>query len=305
MKKEIENKLIDCIGIENVKLEEPMEKHTTFRIGGPADYFLCPQTAEELKAVIHVCKETGTPYFILGNGSNLLVSDKGYRGAVIQIWKNMSEVSVEDETKIRAQAGAQLSKIASCALEQSLEGFEFAAGIPGTLGGAVVMNAGAYGGEMKDILVSADLLTKDGEVVEVPVEEISLSYRHSRVMETGEVVLGVTLKLVSGEKEKIEAVMQELRQKRQEKQPLEFPSAGSTFKRPEGYFAGKLIMDAGLRGYRVGDAQVSEKHCGFVINRGQATAAEVEELMRRVQEKVEQEFQVRLEPEVRRLGEFS
>lgn len=142
MKKEIENKLIDCIGIENVKLEEPMEKHTTFRIGGPADYFLCPQTAEELKAVIHVCKETETPYFILGNGSNLLVSDKGYRGAVIQIWKNMSEVSVEDETKIRAQAGAQLSKIASCALEQSLEGFEFAAGIPGTLGGAVVMNAG-------------------------------------------------------------------------------------------------------------------------------------------------------------------
>lgn len=148
-------------------------------------------------------------------------------------------------------------------------------------------------------------MTKDGEVVEVPVEEISLSYRHSRVMETGEVVLGVTLKLESGEKEKIEAVMQELRQKRQEKQPLEFPSAGSTFKRPEGYFAGKLIMDAGLRGYRVGDAQVSEKHCGFVINRGQATAAEVEELMRRVQEKVEQEFRVRLEPEVRRLGEFS
>ena len=164
MKKEIENKLIDCIGIENVKLEEPMEKHTTFRIGGPADYFLCPQTAEELKAVIHVCKETGTPYFILGNGSNLLVSDKGYRGAVIQIWKNMSEVSVEDETKIRAQAGAQLSKIASCALEQSLEGFEFAAGIPGTLGGAVVMNAGAYGGEMKDVLVEATVLDTEGNV---------------------------------------------------------------------------------------------------------------------------------------------
>ena len=161
MKKEIENKLIDCIGIENVKLEEPMEKHTTFRIGGPADYFLCPQTAEELKAVIHVCKETGTPYFILGNGSNLLVSDKGYRGAVIQIWKNMSEVSVEDETKIRAQAGAQLSKIASCALEQSLEGFEFAAGIPGTLGGAVVMNAGAYGTDVEDMDTCLKLTYKE------------------------------------------------------------------------------------------------------------------------------------------------
>ena len=195
MKKEIENKLIDCIGIENVKLEEPMEKHTTFRIGGPADYFLCPQTAEELKAVIHVCKETGTPYFILGNGSNLLVSDKGYRGAVIQIWKNMSEVSVEDETKIRAQAGAQLSKIASCALEQSLEGFEFAAGIPGTLGGAVVMNAGAYGGEMKDIVEAVSYIDENGIIKSFKRDELNFSYRRSVFTDKEYIVTDVLFKL--------------------------------------------------------------------------------------------------------------
>ena len=286
-----------------IRLQEPMSRHTTFRIGGMAEIFLIP-TIKEAVDVIALCRAKKIPYTIIGNGSNLLVGDKGIPGVVIEFGVNASSIEVK-ENMIHAEAGALLSKVAHKALEASLGGMEFAAGIPGSIGGAVVMNAGAYGGEMKDILVSADLLNKDGEVVEVPVEEISLSYRHSRVMETGEVVLGVTLKLVSGEKEKIEAVMQELRQKRQEKQPLEFPSAGSTFKRPEGYFAGKLIMDAGLRGYRVGDAQVSEKHCGFVINRGQATAAEVEELMRRVQEKVEQEFQVRLEPEVRRLGEFS
>ena len=304
MKKEIENKLIDCIGIENVKLEEPMEKHTTFRIGGPADYFLCPQTAEELKAVIHVCKETGTPYFILGNGSNLLVSDKGYRGAVIQIWKNMSEVSVEDETKIRAQAGAQLSKIASCALEQSLEGFEFAAGIPGTLGGAVRMNAGAYGGEMKQVLESVEVMTADGEFLTIPVEEMGLAYRTSVVEQKNYIVLEAVISLEKGNPEKIKEVMDDLKEKRVTKQPLEYASAGSTFKRPEGYFAGKLIEDAGLRGFRVGDAQVSEKHCGFVINRGNASAAEVMELMRQVEDKVEENSGVRLEAEVRRIGEF-
>ena len=280
MKKEIENKLIDCIGIENVKLEEPMEKHTTFRIGGPADYFLCPQTAEELKAVIHVCKETGTPYFILGNGSNLLVSDKGYRGAVIQIWKNMSEVSVEDETKIRAQAGAQLSKIASCALEQSLEGFEFAAGIPGTLGGACVMNAGAYGGEMKDVLVRVTVLDEDDKIHVIEKDDLELGYRTSIIAKKGYTVLGAEIELQEGEKEAIRTRMNELKEKRVTKQPLEYPSAGSTFKRPEGYFAGKLVQDAGLRGFRVGDAMVSEKHCGFVINAGEATAAQVDELMK-------------------------
>ena len=304
MKKEIENKLIDCIGIENVKLEEPMEKHTTFRIGGPADYFLCPQTAEELKAVIHVCKETETPYFILGNGSNLLVSDKGYRGAVIQIWKNMSEVSVEDETKIRAQAGAQLSKIASCALEQSLEGFEFAAGIPGTLGGACVMNAGAYGGEMKDVLVRVTVLDEDDKIRVIEKEDLELGYRTSIIAKKGYTVLGAEIELQEGEKEAIRTRMNELKEKRVTKQPLEYPSAGSTFKRPEGYFAGKLVQDAGLRGFRVGDAMVSEKHCGFVINAGEATAAQVDELMKQVSAKVREQFGVTLEPEVKRLGEF-
>ena len=304
MKKEIENKLIDCIGIENVKLEEPMEKHTTFRIGGPADYFLCPQTAEELKAVIHVCKETGTPYFILGNGSNLLVSDKGYRGAVIQIWKNMSKVSVEDETKIRAQAGAQLSKIASCALEQSLEGFEFAAGIPGTLGGAVVMNAGAYGGEMKDVLTSVRVMTEEGEIMELPAEELGLGYRTSIIPEKRYIVLGAVISLTEGKKEEIKAQMDDLRQKRVSKQPLEYPSAGSTFKRPEGYFAGKLIQDSGLKGFTVGGAQVSEKHSGFVINKGNATAADVMELIRQVTAKVKEDTGVTMEPEVKQIGEF-
>lgn len=304
MKKEIENKLIDCIGIENVKLEEPMEKHTTFRIGGPADYFLCPQTAEELKAVIHVCKETGTPYFILGNGSNLLVSDKGYRGAVIQIWKNMSEVSVEDETKIRAQAGAQLSKIASCALEQSLEGFEFAAGIPGTLGGAVVMNAGAYGGEMKDVLKEVTVMTAAGEILVLPAEKLEMGYRTSLVKTKGYLVLSAVIVLEQGDQEVIKARMKELTEQRVSKQPLEFPSAGSTFKRPEGYFAGKLIMDAGLRGYQTGGAQVSEKHCGFVINKDNATAADVCRLLRDVQDKVKEQFGVTLEPEVKFLGKF-
>ena len=304
MKKEIENKLIDCIGIENVKLEEPMEKHTTFRIGGPADYFLCPQTAEELKAVIHVCKETGIPYFILGNGSNLLVSDKGYRGAVIQIWKNMSEVSVEDETKIRAQAGAQLSKIASCSLEQSLEGFEFAAGIPGTLGGAVVMNAGAYGGELKDVLVEATVLDTEGNVRTLKNEELELGYRHSIVKEKNYIVLEAVIELRKGSADSIKAVMDDLKEKRVSKQPLDRPSAGSTFKRPEGHFAGKLIMDAGLRGFQVGGAQVSEKHCGFVVNAGGATAEDVLNLVKAVQKKVQDEFGILLETEIKFLGEF-
>ncbi len=226
-----------------IRLQEPMSRHTTFRIGGMAEIFLMP-TIKEAVDVITLCRAKKIPYTIIGNGSNLLVGDKGIPGVVIEFGANASSVEVK-ENMIHAEAGALLSKVAHKALEASLGGMEFAAGIPGSIGGAVVMNAGAYGGEMKDILVSADLLTKDGEVVEVPVEEISLSYRHSRVMETGEVVLGVTLKLVSGEKEKIEAVMQELRQKRQEKQPLEFPSAGSTFKRTGRLFCRKA--DYGCR----------------------------------------------------------
>ena len=216
----------------------------------------------------------------------------------------MSKVSVEDETKIRAQAGAQLSKIASCALEQSLEGFEFAAGIPGTLGGAVRMNAGAYGGEMKQVLESVAVMTADGEFLTIPVEEMGLAYRTSVVEQKNYIVLEAVISLEKGNPEKIKEVMDDLKEKRVTKQPLEYASAGSTFKRPEGYFAGKLIEDAGLRGFRVGDAQVSEKHCGFVINRGNASAAEVMELMRQVEDKVEENSGVRLEAEVRRIGEF-
>ena len=240
---------------------------------------------------------------MIGNGSNLLVGDKGYRGVILQIFKKMNQIRVE-ENKIYAGAGALLSKIAATALAESLTGFEFAAGIPGTLGGAVRMNAGAYGGEMKQVLESVEVMTADGEFLTIPVEEMGLAYRTSVVEQKNYIVLEAVISLEKGNPEKIKEVMDDLKEKRVTKQPLEYASAGSTFKRPEGYFAGKLIEDAGLRGFRVGDAQVSEKHCGFVINRGNASAAEVMELMRQVEDKVEENSGVRLEAEVRRIGEF-
>ena len=240
---------------------------------------------------------------MIGNGSNLLVGDKGYRGVILQIFKKMNQIRVE-ENKIYAGAGALLSKIAATALAESLTGFEFAAGIPGTLGGAVRMNAGAYGGEMKQVLESVEVMTADGEFLTIPVEEMGLAYRTSVVEQKNYIVLEAVISLEKGNPEKIKEVMDDLKEKRVTKQPLEYASAGSTFKRPEGYFAGKLIGDAGLRGFRVGDAQVSEKHCGFVINRGNASAAEVMELMRQVEDKVEENSGVRLEAEVRRIGEF-
>lgn len=243
------------------------------------------------------------PYYIVGNGSNLLVSDKGYEGVIIQIYKQMNQVKVEG-AQIHAQAGALLSMIAKRALDAELTGFEFAAGIPGTLGGACVMNAGAYGGEMKDVLKSVTVLTDKGEVKTLAKEELELGYRTSVIAKKGYIVLEAVLELQKGEKEKIQAVMDDLKERRVTKQPLEYPSAGSTFKRPEGYFAGKLIQDAGLRGFQVGGAQVSEKHCGFVINKDQATASDVMNLMNQVSDKVYEEFGVRLQPEVKRLGEF-
>ena len=304
MNEEIKQKFCREFGRDRVLLEEPMKRHTTFRIGGPAEVFVMPGNLEEMQRILEICRTEDLPYFILGNGSNLLVSDKGYRGAVIQIWKNMSEVSVEDETKIRAQAGAQLSKIASCALEQSLEGFEFAAGIPGCVGGAVVMNAGAYGGEMKDVLTSVRVMTEEGEIMELPAEKLGLGYRTSIIPEKRYIVLGAVISLTEGKKEEIKAQMDDLRQKRVSKQPLEYPSAGSTFKRPEGYFAGKLIQDSGLKGFTVGGAQVSEKHSGFVINKGNATAADVMELIRQVTAKVKEDTGVTMEQEVKQIGEF-
>lgn len=299
----IENKFCACLGSDNVYRNEPMKKHTTFRIGGPADYYLCPHSAKEIQKAVEICREEKIPYFILGNGSNLLVSDQGYRGAVIQLWKNVSDIRVEG-CLIYAKAGASLAKIASEALEEGLTGMEFAAGIPGTLGGAVVMNAGAYGGEMKDILREVLVMDEQGKIFTLEKKELKLGYRTSAVKEKGYIVLAAVLELQPGDPEEIRGRMEELRQKRAEKQPLDMPSAGSTFKRPEGQFAGKLIMDAGLRGFSVGGAQVSEKHCGFVVNTGNATAGDVLTLIREIQKRVREKFGVELETEVKFLGEF-
>ncbi len=303
MKSNFYDSLKNIMDTERIYVNEPMKQHITFRVGGNADYFVTPKTDDEIKQVIALCKEQQMPYYILGNGSNLLVGDKGYRGVIIQIYKEMNTILVEDE-KIIAQAGALLSKIGSQALEKGLKGFEFAAGIPGTLGGAVVMNAGAYGGEMKDIIEEVTVLTPDGEILVLKNEELELGYRTSIVSKKGYIVLSATVKLQYGEKEEIKAKMDELRMQRTTKQPLEYPSAGSTFKRPVGHFAGKLIQDAGLRGFQVGGAQVSEKHCGFVINKENATAADVLELMNQVSAIVKEKFGVELEAEVKKLGEF-
>lgn len=299
----IENKFCTCLGSDNVKLQEPMSKHTTFRIGGPADFYLCPHSTKEVQEIVEICKEEKLPYFVLGNGSNLLVSDRGYRGVVIQLWKNFSDITVKD-CCIQAKAGALLSKVAAEALEAGLTGMEFASGIPGTIGGAAFMNAGAYGGEMKDIIKSVKVLDTQGEARVLPKEELKMGYRTSIVKEKGYTVLSVELELTRGNQEEIRNTMEDLKERRTSKQPLEMPSAGSTFKRPEGYFAGKLIMDSGLRGFSVGGAQVSEKHCGFVVNKGGATAMDVLNLIREVQRRVKEQFGVDLETEVRFLGEF-
>lgn len=295
--------LCHLLGEDRVLVDESMSRHTTFRIGGPADYFTLPHNSNEIKEVISLCKGASIPYYILGNGSNLLVGDKGYRGVIIQIYKNMSDIRVE-ETCIYAQAGALLSRVASEALAHSLGGFEFASGIPGTFGGAVMMNAGAYGGEMKHVLESAHVLTRDGKIETLSLEELKLGYRTSVVAANGCIVLESVIRLEKGDPHAIRSYMEELKNRRVTKQPLEFPSAGSTFKRPQGHFAGKLIQEAGLSGFQVGSAQVSHKHCGFVINKGGATAEQVVSLMEQVADKVATSSGVRLEPEVKRLGEF-
>lgn len=296
-------KLCIAVGADNVLCQEEMSKHTTFRIGGAADYFVTPEKKEDLIKAIEVCRREGIAFYIIGNGSNLLVGDRGYRGAVIQVFKKMNTVRVEG-SRVYAEAGALLSKVAAAACDASLTGMEFASGIPGTIGGAVRMNAGAYGGEMSMITESAEVFTPEGELLTIPVEELGMAYRTSVIARKNYIVLGVVLRLEKGDEEQIRGKMEELKERRVAKQPLEFGSAGSTFKRPAGYFAGKLIQDAGLRGYTVGGAQVSEKHCGFVINRGNATAADVVRLMEDVADRVEERFGVRLEPEVKKLGEF-
>ena len=295
--------LAECAGENQVFCMEPMSRHTTFRIGGPADWFVAPQNAEQLQAAVSACRRENLPFFILGNGSNLLVSDAGYHGVVIQIYKNMEKISV-DGTKVRAEAGALLSALAASARDAELTGMEFASGIPGTLGGAVTMNAGAYGGEMKDILKNVTVLDTENRIRQLDVSELGLGYRTSLVKKENWIVLEAELELMPGDVSAITARMEELREMRTSKQPLNYPSAGSTFKRPEGYFAGKLIMDAGLAGASVNDAQISEKHCGFLINRGTATAEDVWKLMEKVRRAVWDQFGVVLEPEVRLLGTF-
>ncbi|MCI8484679.1 MAG: UDP-N-acetylmuramate dehydrogenase [Lachnospiraceae bacterium] len=282
--------------------QEAMSSHITFRVGGPAEYYVRPGR-EQIPSVLSLCKEFQVPWMVIGNGSNLLVGDKGIPGLVIEIGKNMNKITVKGN-KITAEAGTLLSAAACCAADHGLTGMEFASGIPGSIGGAVVMNAGAYGGEMKHVLTKATVLTLEGEEKELTLEELDLGYRHSCILKNRYIVLDAEIQLEEGKEEEIRRRMTELRQQRNKKQPLEYPSAGSTFKRPEGYFAGKLIQDTGLQGYQVGGAQISEKHCGFVINREQATAAEVRQLISDVQDRVEEKFGVRLEPEVKFIGEF-
>jgi len=302
MNREFYDKLAAIVTKEAIVENEPMSKHTTFRIGGNADMFVSP-TICQLPEIIAFAKEYGVPVTIIGNGSNLLVGDKGIRGLVLSIGKEAEKIEVQGNRMI-IEAGTLLSKAAAEAAKNALTGLEFAAGIPGTLGGAIVMNAGAYGGEMKDVVVSAKVLTPEGEILELSKEELDLSYRHSCIPEKDYIVLEVTIALTTGEEEKIRETMADFKNRRVEKQPLEYPSAGSTFKRPEGYFAGKLIQDAKLRGYSVGGAQVSEKHCGFVVNKGNATATDVCKLMDDVKKIVYDRFQVELEPEVKMIGEF-
>lgn len=300
-RQQFEQELERLLAPDQIRKEEALSRHTTFRVGGPAEYLITPQIAQ-IPDVVALCRQHEIPLTVIGNGSNLLVSDNGLRGVVLELGKTASGIRLLDGEDLVVQAGTLLSETANYAAKNGLSGMEFAAGIPGSLGGAVVMNAGAYGGEMKDILSGVRVLTTAGEIRVRPADELDLSYRHSRMMDEGEIVLEARLNLTQGSEIVIRANMDELRKKRIEKQPLEYPSAGSTFKRPQGYFAGKLIEDAGLRGFRIGDAQVSEKHCGFVINRGAATAAQILELMQRVQERVKEHSGVDLEPEVRLLG---
>ena len=289
---------------ENILEKELMSRHTTFKVGGPCSVLVKISETEQLKKLLPYLVSNNIPYFFLGNGSNLLVSDKGYEGVVITYDTSLSDDVTVEGDKVVASAAVLLSKVAKRALDAELTGFEFAAGIPGTVGGAMVMNAGAYDGEMKQVVETVEIIDVTGQTQVLSCDEMEFGYRTSILKREPYIVTKVTYKLEKGDKDVIKAKMDDLAGKRRDKQPLEFPSAGSTFKRPEGHFAGKLIMDAGLRGYQVGGARVSDKHCGFVVNVGNATATDVYCLMEDVIKKVQEEFQVTLEPEVIRLGEF-
>ncbi|MCX7749223.1 MAG: UDP-N-acetylmuramate dehydrogenase [Clostridia bacterium] len=286
----------------SVRVNEPMKNHTSFKVGGYADILVMPGSIEKIAEVLKICSEKEIPYFIMGNGSNLVVRDKGIRGVVIKLFDNLSSFEVKDEM-IEADAGILLSKISNVALRHSLAGLEFASGIPGTLGGAVAMNAGAYGGEMKEVVVKSFCMDQTGKMIVIEGDEHRFGYRTSRIQKEGLLVLKSVMQLRKGDPNQIKALMDDLNRRRKEKQPLHLPSAGSVFKRPEGYFAGKLIEDCGLRGFSIGDAEVSDMHCGFIVNKGNASAQDIINLVHHIQSEVNSKYGVTLQTEVRIVGE--
>lgn len=302
MDSQLKQNLSEIVGADNVAVDEPMSKHTTFRVGGPANLFVAPGSVDQLKAALDACRAAGERIYILGCGSNVLVADEGLRGVVVRIGPKMAGVRLSDDGTVTAQAGAMNSKVARMAQAAGLAGYEFAAGIPGTIGGAAIMNAGAYGGELRDVATGVTCLDEAGNLVEVAAADADWSYRHSMMGDAGYTVVQVALKLHADEPDAIQKRMDDLSRRRNEKQPLDLPSAGSTFKRPEGHFAGKLIQDAGMQGHTVGGAQVSLKHAGFVVNVGDATAADVLQVIRDVQAAVLADAGVHLEPEIRLWG---
>lgn len=304
MEKEKYSKLLENLaGKENVKVDEPMKNHTSFKIGGPADFLVTPCSVESICEIIKLCNNEKLPIFIMGNGTNLLVSEKGIRGVVVKIYDNLNSCFVKEDY-IEAYAGILLSKLSDIALENELAGLEFASGIPGTLGGAVAMNAGAYGGEMKDVVVETEFIDKSGNIKVIRGNEHQFGYRTSFIQKQSGIAVRTVIKLKKGDRASIKALIDDLTARRQDKQPLEMPSAGSVFKRPEGYFAGKLIEDCGLRGYSIGGAQVSEKHCGFIVNKGDATSKDILDLIRYIQKTVKDKFNVELQTEIRLVGEL-
>lgn len=301
MSDEIVTRLINITGKDNVRINEPMKNHTTFKIGGPAQYYVTPESVTQIQEVVSLCKDKNIPLHVIGNGSNILVGDDGVDGVVLALFNTFSDYEIKDNV-ITAQAGMSLIKLAVIALREGLTGLEFASGIPGSVGGAVYMNAGAYDGQMKDVVTSVTVLDEAGNIRILGRDELDMGYRTSAVAKNNMIVLQVVIELKSGDKEQIKARMNQLSELRKQKQPLEYPSAGSTFKRPEGYFAGKLIADAGLKGYSIGGAAVSEKHAGFVVNMGGATAKDVVELTDYIKKRIMEQFGVTLELEVKRIG---
>lgn len=297
------NGLLEKLPREIIKIDEPMKNHTSFKIGGIVDCFVVPKNVDQLKYTINICNSNDIPYYVIGNGTNLLVSDKGIRGIVVQIYKNMDNYAVYDDI-ISADSGIMLSKLANISLENNLSGIEFASGIPGTLGGAVSMNAGAYGGEMSHIIESCTVMDGKGNIYTLNKEQLQLGYRTSIISKQNLIALNSKIKLTKGNYNEIKTRIEDLNMQRKTKQPLDLPSAGSVFKRPVGNYAGKLIMDAGLKGFSIGEAQVSEKHCGFIINKGNATCKDVVNLIKYIQKTVKTKFDIDLETEVKFVGEL-